>query len=512
MARSIFSRLRRRFGRPSSGIERRDQVHALWAEITEHTETDDLEFPIEGSKPHVLIVGAGFAGLSAGYHLAEKGCQVTILEARDRIGGRVHSLRDFAREQTIEAGAELIGTNHQLWMKLAIQFGLSFDAVTSDDLFNGAGLHEPFLINGVDIPSDQAELLHDWMDKIMDELTECSHLVNSRYPWLSDNATKLDNTSLSKWLDDAVERRHLHVDHALLLRTALELEFGNNNAVPTSRQSLLGCLAMIKGGGGKKYWDMSEVFRCSEGNDALASALEKSIVNRGGKVLLSSPVKAIKIEPSEVVIETATAADTQAYKADAVILAVPPSVWGNITMDPKISNDLLPQMGVAVKYLTTLNSRFWVNKSQAPSGSVDKIGMIWEGSDNQSWKNGKEVELTVFAGGDTASSLINMSDKDREEFYKKTLDDTFSNQFIQHRVCSRFISWPTEAWTMAGYSFPNVGEVCTKIKVLNEVFGKRMFFAGEHTCLAFVGYMEGALQSGRQAAIKVLGYQRPGSL
>jgi monoamine oxidase len=216
-------------------------------------------------------------------------------------------------------------------------------------------------------------------------------------------------------------------------------------------------------------------------------------------------VKAIKIEPAEVVIETATATDTQVYKADVVILAVPPSVWGNITVAPQLINDLRPQMGVAVKHLTALSSRFWVNKSQAPSGSVDKIGMIWEGTDNQSRRDGKEIELTVFAGGDTASKLMGMSDKDREEFYQKTLDDTFSNQFIEHQIHSRFMSWPTEAWTMAGYSFPNVGEVCTKIKLLNEVFDKRMIFAGEHTCLAFVGYMEGALQSGRQAAMKVPG-------
>ncbi len=344
-----------------------------------------VEFPIESSKPHVLIVGAGFAGLCAGHHLVEQGWQVTVLEARDRVGGRVHSLRDFACEQTIEGGAELIGTNHQLWMKLAIQFGLSFDAVTSDDLFNGAGLHEPFITDrGSTVDSHKSQLLLNWMDKVIDELTELSHTVNSRSPWLSVNAQELDNTPLSVWLDGAVKRRHLDDDDARLLRTALELEFANNNAVPTARQSLLGFLAMIKGGGGKKYWDMSEVFRCSMGNDALASALEKSIVDRGGMVFLNSPVKSIDIEPSGVVVETSTGSAEPVYKGDAVILAVPPSVWGNIRMDPKIITGIGSQMGVAVKYLSALDNRFWVKNSQAPSGSIDQIGMIWEGSDNQS--------------------------------------------------------------------------------------------------------------------------------
>jgi monoamine oxidase len=503
MPRSIFSRLRRRFGTPSSGAERREQIHALWTDVSDRSEDYKVELTSESSKPHVLIVGAGFAGLCAGHHLAEQGWQVTVLEARDRVGGRVHSLRDFACEQTIEGGAELIGTNHQLWMKLAIQFGLSFDAVTPDDLFNGAGLHEPFIINGEDIDSHKAKLLLDWMDKVIDELTELSHTVNSRFPWLSDNAQEQDNTPLSVWLDGAVKRRHLDDDYARLLRTALELEFANNNAVPTTHQSLLGFLAMIKGGGGKKYWDMSEVFRCSMGNDALAIALEKSIVDHGGMVVLNSPVKSIDIESSGVVVAASTGSAEQVHRGDAVILAVPPSVWGNIRMDPKITTEFASQMGVAVKYLSALDNRFWVKNSQAPSGSIDLIGMIWEGSDNQSWKQGKETELTVFAGGDTASALASMSETERNAFYGKILDKSFQNQFTPHQVRSQFMSWPTEPWTMAGYSFPNVGEVCTKIKALNEVYNKRMLFAGEHTCLAFVGYMEGALQSGRNAAMKV---------
>jgi monoamine oxidase len=508
MPRSIFSRLRRRFGTPASGSERREQVHTLYEAIkaevdTFHTEDYRLEPHEKGGKPQVLIIGAGFAGLSAGHYLTQKGWQVTVLEARDRVGGRVHSLRDFASEQTIEGGAELIGTNHQLWMRLARQFGLSFDAVTSDELFNGAGLHEPFKINGVDIPSELAKELHDWMDKITDELTELSHPINYHHPWLSPKAEELDSTSLSAWLYDAVNRFHLHSEHHQLLRTTLELEFGNNNAVPTTHQSLLAFLTMIKGGGGKKYWDMSEVFRCSQGNDALASELQKSIENGGGRILLNSPVTAIDIQASGVVVQATTNSTRQDYKADAVVLAIPPSVWNKITMDQKIKNEFSSQMGVAVKQLASIKTRFWVKTSQAPSGSIDQIGMLWEGSDNQSWKPGKQAELTAFAGGETADKLVKMSDQAREAFYAQALDTFYKDGFTANRIESKFMSWPTDPWTMAGYSFPNVGEVCTKIKWLNEVYNHRLVFAGEHTCLAFVGYMEGALQSGLRAAKQI---------
>ena len=129
--------------------------------------------------------------------------------------------------------------------------------------------------------------------------------------------------------------------------------------------------------------------------------------------------------------------------------------------------------------------------------------MLWEGTDNQSTRTNKQTELTVFAGGDTASRLLHMNSSDRENFYVNQLDNFYEGRFSAQKKELKFMSWPTEPWTMAGYSFPAVGEVCTKIRALNTVYNHRMVFAGEHTCLAFVGYMEGALQSGLQAAIKV---------
>jgi len=60
-----------------------------------------------------------------------------------------------------------------------------------------------------------------------------------------------------------------------------------------------------------------------------------------------------------------------------------------------------------------------------------------------------------------------------------------------------FMAWPRETWTGGGYSSPAPGDVCRAGPLLSRAFAKRMFFAGEHTCPAFYGYMEGALQSGK---------------
>jgi|HubBroStandDraft_4_1064222.scaffolds.fasta_scaffold00272_4 monoamine oxidase len=72
----------------------------------------------------------------------------------------------------------------------------------------------------------------------------------------------------------------------------------------------------------------------------------------------------------------------------------------------------------------------------------------------------------------------------------------------------RFMDWPTETWTEASYHFPNTHEVTTWGPFFRSGYGGWLHFAGEHTCYAFVGYMEGALQSGHRLARRLA--QRPG--
>ena len=89
------------------------------------------------------------------------------------------------------------------------------------------------------------------------------------------------------------------------------------------------------------------------------------------------------------------------------------------------------------------------------------------------------------------------SDK-RDASYVKELAQT---QAFQALVGSRFMDWPSTPWTLAGYSNPAPGEVTTMGPLLYAgVGGDRLHFAGEHACYKFLGYMEGALNSGASIA------------
>ena len=84
-------------------------------------------------KADVVVIGAGFAGLTAAYELSHAGADVTVVEARNRVGGRVISFTDLVSGSAMEGGAELIGTNHAIWLDYAKRFKLGFIDITEED-------------------------------------------------------------------------------------------------------------------------------------------------------------------------------------------------------------------------------------------------------------------------------------------------------------------------------------------------------------------------------------------
>jgi len=137
MPTSLYAKLHRRFGHRPTGEERRAKALARGAALRRGMPAGWLEapsdLPKQASLGRVAVVGAGFAGLASAYFLARSGFEVRVFEARHRVGGRVHTLRDFSPGRLIEGGAELIGLNHTLWIALAQAFGLGFCVVTPEE-------------------------------------------------------------------------------------------------------------------------------------------------------------------------------------------------------------------------------------------------------------------------------------------------------------------------------------------------------------------------------------------
>jgi monoamine oxidase len=139
----------------------------------------------------VIVVGAGLAGLSAAYELAHKGFYVTVYEARNRVGGRVWSRTDIVKGKTLEAGGELIGSNHTLWLYYAHRFRLrkKFTEVTE---YANAAVH----LNGRTLPFEDTKALWKQFTALTRKLNTLSKRVNAQRPWLS--AAAAETTSWRK--------------------------------------------------------------------------------------------------------------------------------------------------------------------------------------------------------------------------------------------------------------------------------------------------------------------------
>lgn len=434
----------------------------------------------------VTVVGAGFSGLACAYELLSAGYAVTVLDARNRIGGRVLSFNDMVSGKVVEGGGELIGSNHPTWVAYAKKFGLSFNDVTESET-----LEAPVIIGGKRLTEKEAEALWEELETAYKTMNTLAAPINADEPWNSPDAQRLDARSVAQWV------RGLKVSE--LCKKAISLELAADNAVATSRQSLLGNLTQVKGGGLEKYWTDSEVYRCRGGNARLARKLAGAIGEK--RLRLGTPVREIRTTDGSATLVRDAAGNT--YEADHVVLAVPPTTWHNIRFTPGLPRALRPQMGVAVKYLAGVKRRFWAKSGLSPDAFTDGIvSMTWDGTDNQG-SDAEGAVLIGFSGGPAAERARQAYARQKDAAYAAALTEIYP-AYPQNFERARFMNWPSEMWTGAGYSFPAPRQVTTVGPLLHSGVG-RLHFAGEHTCYKFVGYMEGALNSGVSLAKRIAG-------
>jgi monoamine oxidase len=477
MSQSLFSLLHRKYGQPTDGVTRREMLRATLAASAGLLVSNQLAFGQNKPGKRIAIIGAGFSGLAAAYELVSAGYDVTVYEARNRVGGRVISFTDFVPNKVVEGGGELIGSNHPTWVAYKDRFKLDFLDVTEDKD------HEaPIVLGGQKLSSEESDKLWEEMSAALSLLNkDAANIGDPFQPWKTRDAEVLDRRTLSSWI------QALNVSP--LCKTGIDTQMTSNNGMRTEWQSYLGNLAMVKGGGLEKFWTDSEVYRCAGGNQSLAKKLLAGV--GPNRVQLRTPVRRVDLTHRDRV--TITLASGQTVEADDVILAVPPSIWNKIGFEPALRVELAPQMGTNVKYLIAVKGQFWKAAELAPDWLSDgPVNMLWHQTDGQ---KGPGAALCAFSGGPSAEQCREWTPAERRGRYVKELSKAYTG-LAANLVKDRFMDWPGDAWTRASYSFPAPGQVTVQGPLLREGVGGRLHFAGEHTSYAFVGYMEGALNSG----------------
>jgi monoamine oxidase len=481
MRRPLYTRLNARFGTPIDPVTRREFLKGSIAAGTALLLSSRLARARSAGKS-VIIIGAGFSGLTAAHELLTAGYDVTVLEARERVSGRVISFDNFVPSRIVEGGGELIGSNHPLWAAYAKKFGLEFLEVPETDA------EWPVVIDGKLLSEEEAVPLWEGLDDILEAIGADAGPILADTPWDSPDAKRLDAI--------AVPDKVMTVDAPDIAKRAIIADFVSETGVPSERQSYLALLTAVKGGSVEKYWTETQVYHCKGGNQLLAQKLAAEV--GAERILLNMPVREIKIAGDRV---TVTCADGKSFTADDAILSVPPSVWDQIGFDPPLPEKLRPQMGHNVKYLISLKNRFWLADNIAPESlSNGNVQATWESTAGQA--GDAPAGMVAFSGGPSADAMRALPPDQRDAAYAAELRQRYT-KFDDAFVASRFMDWPDVPWTRASYSFAAPGEVTTMGPILHQGIEGRLHFAGEHTCYKFAGYMEGALTSGVSIARRI---------
>ena len=494
----------------------------------------------------VAVVGGGLAGLMAARQLVRMGVAVSLFEAREFVGGRVHSNRTFSKGRVIEEGAELIGSFHTRWLELAREFGLAMVSRMESDLYEREGLDSQLVLESRPLDRKTFKALSLAMDeRVLKPLAELAQrITHPSQPWLQATLTHRGKTWALRDLDRmAVEaalpqfcqitaRGHNPGDE--LLWKLLDFKLVNDEVSPLDEMNFLGLLCKVRAGQGERmvpdlpvnaeaYWDELEIFRCADGCDALATRLAAAIQTPQygpvpAKLARLVAVTQIQITRLGVALGLKATRPDGRFKDDKttvlpgfsnVILAIPPSVWARVEItvdgrkvDPADASEIGPlQMNDAVKHFSPLKERFWIKSGMAPSGGTARGGQVWEGTDNQTRVGDQGIVLSVFAGPVSAGRKA-PTEADIDNGLRSLYPGTPGHPGYASHLAGKplFADWPNKPFIKTGYWSPRPGDIFKVSQKLTQPFHQRLFFAGEHTDTGFFGYMEGALRSGERAA------------
>ncbi|MFN4146316.1 MAG: flavin monoamine oxidase family protein [Runella sp.] len=441
----------------------------------------------------VIIVGAGLAGLTAARRLAQNSQKILLLEARDRVGGRVHT-QHFDDGSYVDLGAAWVGPTQTYIYDLAVELGIetfkTYDQGYSTQYFKGKlkryrGLIPP-------LPLGALLSLHFAIKK----MNQLSQSVNLQQPWLSPHASVYDSQTLAHWI-----QHQMSFDTARrFFKVAAEAIW----AADPSEISLLHALFYTKSGQNLEMLmnvrHGAQEERLVGGTQQLAEGLAKYIKK---DIRLNSPVTDIIQKAASVTVS----GPDFSYDAKRVVVAVPPPIAAKIAFSPplpparrQLSEQMM--MGHVWKTYAIYDRPFWRDKKLNGLAATPE-GYVTVTFDN-SPKDGSRGILMGFVLGQQARGFGKLLPHERQ----KEVLNSFATFFGEKaRQPLRYLdhTWTTEEWSGGCYAGIMPPHLWTQAgEALRQPVGK-IHWAGTETSDVWNGYMEGAIRSGERVAAEILG-------
>lgn len=446
------------------------------------------------SRSDVIVIGAGLAGLWAATTLQDVDIPVTVLEARQRVGGKVLTFTDVPGKS--EAGGQSVGPGYGRVINAAQRFGVKLVDVLPQTMKHGA---TEFVLGG------KVMAKQDWPESPHNPFPA---ELKSSMPW--DYVPRLmERTNPIKEVDTWYEAKNAAHDVSMyeFLRShgatdaMIELAYDTNVSYGTTAHDISSLQLFFASAWGRlqRQFTPAALYMAEGGNSRIAEAMARNLEQ---PVRLGSVVVGITTTDTGVTVHCA---DGSSHQAKAAICALPFSMTRQIRFDPLLSGvqaeaiKTLPHQDI-VQIALVSKQPFWKQDGLSPQMWSD--GLL---ARSFATRNGADevVSLQVTAFGNKARILDRLG---RQAACQRIIEEFEAARPAargQLRVAA-YHSWGLDPFAAGAWAVFRPGTVTRFLPAMNRPHG-RVHFCGEQTALANRG-MEGAMESGERAALEVLEY------
>lgn len=423
----------------------------------------------------VIVIGAGAAGLAAARYLQDARYEVLVLEARDRIGGRVQTDYSFA-SHPIELGAEYIQGNKITTWGWVKQYGLKtlpvfenlnrFEIYFNSKRLSVKELYKHSELEALDFlfSSDSAlfELADEWVNGGKPDTTAAKLLTANNVRFSPESYRLVDNS------------------------------FGSEYGANLQQLGVYGLLEASDKGDGNGY------FRLQAGYSHLFK-----LFGNGLNIRHSTPVTKIAWSPKGVQLQTQ---NNTTFTAKKLVITVPLALLQKnvILFEPVLPTEKRTAIdGLGLGHITKLilkfDKPFWSEETEAVLTTLD-TQMWWR----PGWGQTKEAPvLTAYTGSVNATNfsamgrdaVINTGLQDLQQVFDISLEDRL--------VDALFVDWGIDPYSQMAYSYVPVGGTGLRNKLAQPIENV-LFFAGEATHVTRPSTVHGAIESGLRAAREIV--------
>lgn len=455
-----------------------------------------FEPPTATAEVDVVVVGAGVTGLTAARRLHAAGKRVAVLEARERVGGRL--LTKDVDGVRLEVGGQWVSPDQTALLSLLDELGLA----TYPRHRRGASVYigldgERRTFTGDAFPVSEKTAAE--VDRLTAELNRLSAMMDPLEPWAHPDAAELDSMSFAQWLtartddDEARDNVALYVGSAMLTK-------------PTHSFSALTAVLMAASAGGFSNLVDADYILDRRVDGGLQEVPLRLARDLGPSVHLGSPVHAISWEAQGAAVTTGT----KVYSARHVLLAVPPTLVGRITFSPALPAIQMQMrqhqsFGLVIKVHATYATPFW--REDGLSGTAfSPYALVHEAYDNTNEDIDGETRGTLvgFVSDVRADEILELSADDRRDRVLESLRGYYGDAALDP-VSYYESPWMDDEWTAGAYATSfDTGSLTRYGKHLRDDVGPLSFSSSDVAGLGFQ-HVDGAIRMGEAAAERVLG-------